>query len=569
MQRTEQKNKIKNILYAKRSFHSHPEVLDEQVQKNYRANLLKYFPKYIQTIQFQRFNNHTLTKLKRTKIIRKIQAIQPTDKMILQARSFLANKTKAVQKYYNLTDAKQIIQSLRRFPSIQTISLSSVVQWVGFRAPKTPEAVKKEIDDLYQIAKHIKGLSQLQSLDITFDKKEFVRVLRLLDSSKRIKHLKHLALKFRWKNSADQAILKDLIFEAKNLFHYTTYLNLGEFTQDGSEGFKELPGNCPNLQRISIHVNNCPYTAPDLFKKTCNPEPVTSDYLWCFEAFQKLERIGMQVGDVEAFFRDFALPISTKSIDISFFSNKNSFGFGAADTTPSLKENVKSPDFYDRWSKLENLESLNILDSDFDFMQEILKRVPKLKVLRLGWIKLPPGVESYDISSFFEPLGHINKDLEVLELEADSFSVKEEFIKGVYFPKLERLKIKGQWEKNDLKSYLGLLKTNSLRKNRLLEFGGSFYSQSEELYKLLEQFNNIYRAEDGLEMSFHLQIKINFKQEWKDEFIKQLEEFAERGREMKNVKLILKSPISLGGLFYRQLDKFEAFGKKFKEFEYF
>jgi len=571
MQRTEQKDKVKNILYAKRSCH---EAFDFQKQMNHRANLLKYFPKYIQTIHFRRYDNKIVTNLKRTKIIHKVQAIKPKNKMILQARSFLANKTKAVQKYYNLTDAKQIIQSLRRFPSTQAISLATVpkLEWgIGWKASKTPEALKKEMDDFYQIAKYIKAMTHLQSLDLTFDKKEFARVLKLLDSSKRLKDLEYLGLNFRWQNKADQPILKDLVFEAKNVFYYMTCLDLGKFKEDGSEGFKELPGKCPNLEQINVTIDW------NRLKRQGYPEPVSLNYLPSFEAFQKLEKFAIKVGDVETFFRDFTLPISIKSLEIFFCRNG---AYSLPYERHSLKEDVKSPDFYEIWSKLKNLESLNILDSDVDFTQELLMRVPKLRVLRFGHRKrllrdANLDIASFDIASFLKPLEHINKELEVLELEFESFFVKEESIKEIYFPKLERLKIDGKWEKNDLKSYLGLLETDSLRRNRLIEFEDSYDCQSEELFKLLEQLNSVERAEDGVEMSFHLQVKPENKKEWKDEFIKQLQEFTKRGRKMKKVSLNLKkSEWSLWKVVYQQLfsqkrDKFEAFGKLFKEFELF
>jgi len=434
---------------------------------------------------------------------------------------------------------------------------------------RTPEALKKEMDDLHKISKYIKGLSQLQSLNIIFDKKEFIRALRVLDSSRNLRHLKHLGIIFKWKNSIDQTVLEDLIFEAKSLFHYVTYLNLGELSHDGFEAFKELPGKCPNLQRMSLKVDNRDYFDHFGLKSSCSPQQVSSDYLLSFEAFQRLERISLRVADEETFFRDLILPISTKYVEIWFCPILNSFSFGADPTICSLKEDVKSADFYERWSRLKNIESLNILDSDIGFAQELLKSIPQLRVLELGRVKLLPGVGSFDIANFFGPLEHISKGLEVLELESASFRLKEESAKEIIFPKLERLKVKGKWDKNEFKNYLRLFKNNrTSRENCMIEFGGSFYSQSEELFQLLEQLHSVYRAEDGLEMSFHIQIKLSFNNEWKDAFIKQFEEFTERGKVMKNVSLDLRSPVSLAGLFYGKLDKFEAFGKLLKKFEY-
>jgi len=305
------------------------------------------------------------------------------------------------------------------------------------------------------------------------------------------------------------------------------------------------------------------------FKKTGNPEPVTSDYLRSFEDFQKLEIIRVEVGDVETFFRDFTLPISIKSIEIWFNPNKRGFGLSANAAARALKEDVKSPDFYERWRKLKNLESLFMLGADFDFAQELLKRIPQLKELKLRSTRLLSGAVVFDFVEFFKPLEHINEGLEVLDIgSASPFLMKEDSIKEIHFSKLKRLGINGHWEKNELKSYLGLLRSHDSRENRLIEFsGGAFYSQSQEFFKLLKQLNDIYRVEDGLEMNFYLHMKPSSDSEWKDEFIKQLQEFTEHGREMKNLSLTLKSPISLEGLFYEQLDIFKAFGKLFKKFE--
>jgi len=249
------------------------------------------------------------------------------------------------------------------------------------------------------------------------------------------------------------------------------------------------------------------------------------------------------VADEETFFRDLILPTSAKYVEICFCRILNSFSFGAAAPIHSLKEDVKSADFHERWSRLKNLEPLHIIGSDIDFAQELLKSSPQLRVLKLGRVKLGSRAESFDVANFSSLLFLLRK--------------------------LERVKVKGKWDINEFKNYMVLFKNNhTSRENRVIEFRDILYSQSEEFFQFLEQLNSVSRAEDGLEMSFHIQVKSGINNKWKDAFIKQLQEFTERGRPMKNVSLTLMFLLPAAALFNGQLDKFKAFGKLFKRFEY-
>jgi len=300
---------------------------------------------------------------------------------------------------------------------------------------------------------------KLEHLSLLLSQKEQFRALKAIDLLKRLKDLKRLSLRFKWCNSHDQNILNSFM-ELENIWKSVTRLNFGQVAQEGYESFKRLPEKCPNLRELSLKHYHCDYQRLNVFQKAMEqPYQVPSDYLSSIGAFQRLEKVEIQVGEMSNFIGYFTLPSCIKSVYLHFWNSEWIFAEGENEDT--CRKNPMFTRFFERWSELTCLDYLEICYNndeyggyDLDFPQELLKRIPKVRSLRLSYLK----DNIFDIVSFFEPLKGINKELEELEIDVENMlRLSRDHQKKIQFPKLSKLVVSGELLKGkSLENYIGL-----------------------------------------------------------------------------------------------------------------
>jgi len=418
---------------------------------------------------------------------------------------------------------------------------------LAFPTMKTSGKGENNMGNFIRMAKFMKRMSKLESLNLCFRTKGFSRVVKVLDSSRRLKDLKHLKVRFNLPDDSDRKMLSGLLVEMKNVFKYATSLNLGELDPVDFESFRKLPEACLNLKQITFGIDHCEYGEQE--------QAALQGLLMSLEALGKLERLEIMTRDKAGWMRDFALPISIKHVKISFLGGM----WYPYEALKDFRENPVYVSFFERWSKLKNLDCLEIYDHSDSFagyflevLQEILKKIPRLRSLQL----VAGGVGSafsrnierehhMDIVKFMKPLENINKELEVLEIStADGLFLKDGFEEEVQLPKLLSLKLEGTiFEKEfSLENYVKLFESCFLKKKKCqLELVQNRSTNSEVFLNLFEQLKKNAGRGDNLEIACNILVRRKNFDTPLDNIVKGFKEFEKSPREMKNASLVVNA----------------------------
>jgi len=563
MQQTE--TKVNNILYAKRAWLCDSNLNENEGRRNGQDALLKYFPKYIHDIELRGYDRRANTKLKRVKILHRLFADWQGNMPMKKAKVILANKIKSVQIYDGLESPKDKLKGIKLFPSLIAISMRQTSvgpEGWGYNT-KDQSVMKKEVKDLYRLVHYMKAMHKLESVDIQFDHEAFARVLRGLDSLRRLKDLKHLKINLEVFHFHNKKLLGDYLLTFKNLFHYVTLIKFAFFGPDGFETFKEFREKCVNLRQMHLAIQNREYLQNDQFQVVAGPYyKVTSNYLQGIEAFQRLEAISVYVEDCLTFIRDFTLPTSIKHVQLIFQMSSSE------EINKDFREDPMFIRFFERWSKLINLESIDFrnthkMDKELghEVAQEILKRVPQLKKLCFHPGKISVA-KIFDFVGFFKPLEAVNKSLEILDIDTlDQLLLKGE----LHFPKLLRLELRGDklFRNLNLENYIKLLENSP---GRRIEFRDYSMISAEIFLKFLEGLKSLEEGGQKLELVFHPGIRCRLSENEWNQLVEGLEEFEKNAKDMRNISIYLTMGMDSERNMMKQ--RFPNFGngKLFKKF---